>query len=128
MRLKHLLMAVIATLTFGLAAEGPAAAFLDRPDQPANWDRIPTVRHWVYHPRYRHIYLHSSATDPYEYQYIPRGYYPYYNTAYWRTHYRVHRAHNVLPPYYKAWGAERRNYHHVEWHRMHYGGHWRGDW
>ena len=129
MRLKNLCIALFGLLSLGLAAPQPAAAFFwDRPDQPAGWDRMRTIRHWVYHPNYRHIYLHSSATDPYQYHYSPRGYYPYYNSMYWRPNVRVHRAHTALPPYYQAWGAKKRGYHHVAWHNQHHGGHWRGDW
>ena len=128
MRLRSLLAAVAGLLSVGLASPDPAAAFGDRPDQPANWDRVPTVRHWVYHPLYRHIYLHRSAQDPYTYHYRARGYYPYYNSGYWRPATKVRRSRLRLPPYYAAWGAKRRGYRHVEWHRRHHGGHRRGDW
>lgn len=129
MRFKALLVALFGVLSLGLAAPDHAAAFdLDRPDQPAGWNRMRVIRHWVYHPNYRHFYLHRSETDPYLYRYAPRGYYPYYNSMYWRPAYKVRRARFHLPPYYAAWGAPKRHYHHVSWHRKHYGGHRRGDW
>jgi hypothetical protein len=129
MRMKSLLALALGLMTLGIATAGSASAFFwDRPDQPAGWDRMRTVRHWVYYPRYRHVYLRNSETDPHAYRYSPRGYYPYYNSNYWRPAGKTRRAHNVLPPYYAAWGGKKRNYHHVEWHNRHYGGHRRGDW
>lgn len=129
MRLKSLLALAAAVAMLGMvAAPQSASAFgWDRPDQPAGWGRERTVRHWVYYPRYRHVYLTHPATDPYAYRYIPRGYYPYYNAHYWRKA-RIKRFRGHQPPYYKAWGSPRRGYRHVEWHRRHYGGHRRGNW
>lgn len=46
-----------------------------------------TVRHYVYNPRYRHAY----RVDPYAYRYEKRGYYPYYNSGYWRPLREVRR-------------------------------------
>ena len=128
MRLKCLLALAAGVIAVGIAAPQPASAFFfDRPDQPAGWDQTRTVRHWVYYPRYNHTYLTHPETDPHAYQYSPRGYYPYYNSGYWGPA-TVHRQNNKLPPYYAAWGAPKRNYHHVEWHYRHHGGHRRGDW
>lgn len=129
MRLKSLLALAAAIATFGMvAAPQSASAFgWDRPDQPAGWGRERVVRHWVYYPRYRHVYLTHPVTDPYAYRYIPRGYYPYYNAHYWRKA-RIKRFRGHQPPYYKAWGSPRKGYRHVEWHRRHHGGHRRGDW
>lgn len=129
MRLRSLFAAVFGLFSLAIVSPDRAAAFdLDRPDQPAGWERQRTIRHWVYHPNYRHFYLHSSATDPYLYQYRARGYYPYYNSMYWRPASQVHRARFRLPPYYAAWGSPKRRYQHVAWHRKHHGGHRRGDW
>ncbi|MGL4397366.1 MAG: hypothetical protein ACRCS9_12555 [Hyphomicrobium sp.] len=128
MRIKSLL-ALMAGLMCLAAAPQPAASFhWDRPDQPRTWGHVKTVRHWVYTPRYRHVYLSHAATDRYAYRYEPRGYYPYYNSNYWRPAHRVRRAHHHLPPYYQAWGSPRRHYRHVEWHYRRYGGHRRGHW
>ena len=129
MRLKTILALIVSVFTLAIAASGSASAFFwDRPDQPAGWDHMRTVRHWVYYPRYHHVYLNHSETDPYAYRYSPRGYYPYYNSDYWRPSSSVRRQHNVLPPYYASWGGKKRHYHHVEWHNRHSGGHRRGDW
>ena len=128
MRLKSFLLAVLGLLSVSFAPPQPASAFdLDRPDQPAGWHHMRTIRHWVYHPNYRHIYLHRSETDPYTYRYVPRGYYPYYNAMYWQPA-TVRRHNTESAPYYASWGSKRRKYHHVEWHRRHYGGHRRGNW
>ena len=128
MRLKSLLALAAIALSFGIAAPQSASAFgWDRPDQPAGWGRLRTVRHWVYYPRYNHVYLTHRATDPYAYSYEPRGYYPYYNSGYWGPP-RIKRYSGALPPYYAAWGANRVGYHHVEWHYRHHGGHRRGHW
>lgn len=129
MRLKSLLIAGFGLLTLAIASPEPASAFYwDRPDQPRGWDNMRTVRHWVYYPRYNHVYLRHGATDPYAYSYSPRGYYPYYNSNYWRPAYKIRRNRHHLPAYYAAWGSPKRGYHHVEWHRRHHGGHRRGDW
>jgi hypothetical protein len=129
MRLKSLLIAGFGLLTLAISSPEPASAFhWDRPDQPRGWDNMRTVRHWVYYPRYNHVYLRHGATDPYGYSYRPRGYYPYYNSNYWRPAYKVRRHRHHLPPYYAAWGSPKRGYRHVEWHRRNHGGHRRGHW
>lgn len=128
MRLKNLLVAVLGLLAAAVTMPQTASALdFDRPDQPRGWDRMRTVRHWVYYPHYRHQYLRHTATDPHAYQYSPRGYYPYYNSGYWGPARRARHNYH-LPKYYAAWGSKRRGYRHVEWHRRHYGGHRRGDW
>lgn len=129
MRLKSLLAVALAILSLGSVAtpHSAGAVHWDRPDQPSGWGRLRTVRHWVYRPHYNHVYLQHQATDPYAYRYQPRGYYPYYNSGYWGPP-RVKRYRGPSPSYYAAWGAPRRNYHHVEWHNRHYGGHRRGNW
>ena len=116
-------------LALALASPKSAEAFgWHRTAEPAGWGRMRTVRHWVYHPRYQHVYHNHTATDPYAYRTEPRGYYPYYNSNYWRPAHTVRRNRHHLPPYYAAWGAPKRGYRHVEWHRRHHGGHRRGDW
>ncbi len=71
-----------------------------------------------------------SAADPYFYRYEPRGYYPYYNSHYWRPAHEVRKSRRkyVLPPYYKAWGYPKRKYRHGAWHRKHHGRHSLGHW
>jgi hypothetical protein len=117
MRLKCLMGFAAASAAF-LALGQSASAFdwLHRPDQ-AGWERLEIIRNYVYGPH----------EDRYAYFYDPRGYYPYYNSAYWGPP-RIKRFNGPLPPYYGAWGATRPGYYHVEWHRAHYGGHRRGDW
>lgn len=128
MRIKSLAASLFGLMSLAAASATPASAFdWDRPDQPRGWGQERVVRHWVYYPRYNHVYLRHAYTDPYAYRYVPRGYYPYYNSNYWRPA-RVVRRHYHLPRYYQAWGSEVAGYHHVEWHRRHYGGHRRGNW
>ena len=65
MRLKSLAAALFGLMSIGVASSTPASAFhWDRPDQPAGWSHSRTVRHWVYYPRYNHVYLRSGYTDP----------------------------------------------------------------
>jgi hypothetical protein len=102
MRIKSLLaISAIAMACGGITAE-PASAFHDH-------------------------FRRGGYGDPYAYFYSPRGYYPYYNSGYWVKP-RVRRYKGDLPPYYQAWGANKRYYHHGEWHYRMYGGHRRGDW
>ncbi len=131
MRLKSMIAMVAAVLALALASPKSAEAFgWHRTGEPAGWGRMRTVRHWVYRPRHHHVYHSHVATDPYAYRYEPRGYYPYYNSHYWRPAHemRKRRPHYALPKYYRAWGHPKRNYRHVEWHMKKYGGHRRGHW
>ena len=131
MRLKSMIAMLAAVLALGLASPRPAEATgWHRTAEPAGWGRMRTIRHWVYHPRYRHVYHTHAATDPYAYRYEPRGYYPYYNSGYWRPAHEMRgaRPHYKLPKYYKAWGHPKRRYKHAEWHLEHYGRHRRHHW
>jgi hypothetical protein len=62
----------------------------------------------------------ADVTDPYAYYVAPRGYYPYYNSGYWRPaaelawRRRCCRPHFVLPPYHQAWGYPDRVYVHSQ--------------
>ena len=67
--------------------------------------------------------------DRYAYRYQPRGYYPYYNSGYWVPRHRLRkRRYYQRPPYYQAWGDNRRYYRNRQWHRRNHGrirhGHW----
>jgi hypothetical protein len=131
MRLKSLIAMAAAVLALGLAAPKPAEAFgWHRNGEPAGWGRMRTIRHWVYYPRYHHTYHSHVATDPYAYRYEPRGYYPYYNSHYWRPaqEMKVARPHYKRPTYHKAWGAKKKHYNHVQWHIEKHGGHRRHHW
>jgi hypothetical protein len=132
MRLKCLFAAAIAAVAVALASPVPGHAFGDR-DKPHGWGKTRHIHHWVYYPRYVHHY----KVDPYAYQYSPRGYYPYYGSAYWqkasyvkwrnRLHYNKW---NTEPPrfaYYKSWGYPR-HWHHYAWHKKHHGYHHRWHW
>jgi hypothetical protein len=125
MRLKNLFSLAVAIASLGMVAAPQSASATDfgRADRPAVRSHVHPVRHSVH----RHVYVDYAYDDPYAYSYTPRGYYPYYNSNYWGPP-RIRRFRGHLPPYYAAWGAPRRDYHHVEWHNRHYGGHRRGDW
>jgi hypothetical protein len=120
LRIVSALAAAVAAL--GLASPNTAQAFdRDRPDVPAGFVGERTVRHWVYYPRYRHYYLTNGQADPFGYQYQPRGYYPYYNSGYWKTPCCVplKRAHFVHPKYHAGWGANKKHHSHVKMHHAH---------
>lgn len=130
MRLKSMLAALAALVCTGLAAPDDASAFGYHRDRPDGWGETRVVKHFVYYPRYTHVY----KVDPYAYQYSPRGYYPYYGSRYWVPAHKVvkrNRAHyhhwNVQAPrykYYRSWGYPK-HWHHHEWHHRHHGYHHR---
>jgi hypothetical protein len=119
-----------AAVALVVMSPGSASAFGDRPDVPAGWVGDRAVRHWVYYPRYRNYYLTNAATDPFAYEYEPRGYYPYYNSGYWKPRAEVprNRAHFIAPKYYQAWGANKKHWDQAKWHAEHHGDHRRSDW
>ncbi len=131
MRLKSLLVALaaLAAILVTLPHTAEAGGF-HRDHPPRGWGEARDVVHHIYYPRYRHRYYVHAATDPYAYRYEPRGYYPYYNSGYWvpAKCYRTCRPRLKLPPYYKAWGATKRRYHHRAWHARHHGRIRRGHW
>ena len=117
MRISAILAAAIMVVLFVAGASQTAVAH--------GWKSSDSARHVHTCPkryRHRHKYRTNSYEDPYRYCYVPRGSYPYYNSGYWRprhqvkTHYRFKQ-----PPYYKAWGENRRHYRHREWHRNNHG-------
>jgi hypothetical protein len=121
------LTAIVLALGFSAQSEANAFGCWGHRCPPAGWGQVRTVTHWGYYPRYHHVYRTHYATDPYAYSYEPRGYYPYYNSGYWRSarEMRLRRAHayTYAPhvPYYKAWGANRRGYNHRKWHCREHG-------
>jgi hypothetical protein len=132
MRFKKLLWTIALVLSFGLVGLLPAAATdLHRTSPPAGWGQERVVNHYVYHPRYHHVYRIHGATDPYAYRPAHRGYYPYYNSGYWRPAHEMrhrHRPHYVLPKYQPGWG---RNNHHGYNHNPagpHHAHHWPWHW
>jgi hypothetical protein len=132
MRQRILAAAFAVFAVLGFAAQ-PASATCRYGCAPAGWGTVRTVQHWGYYPRYQHVYSVHYATDPYAYHYEPRGYYPYYNSGYWRPaaemrRERLNQYRYVSVPYYQAWGYPKRHYHHRAWHARHHGtirlGHW----
>ena len=117
---QRFIAAVFAVLAgFGLFSQ-PAQATCRYDCAPAGWGTVRTVKHWGYQPRYQHVYAVNYVTDPYAYRYEPRGYYPYYNSGYWRPYEemrwrRAHRYINHPVPYFQAWGHPARNYRHRAW-------------
>ncbi len=133
MRQRILAALIAAFAALGLASQQPAEATCRYGCAPAGWGTVRTVQHWGYYPRYNHVYSVHAVTDPYAYRYEPRGYYPYYNSGYWRSarEMRIRRAYRyetVQVPYYQAWGHPDRYYNHRAWHARHHGrirlGHW----
>jgi hypothetical protein len=125
---KFTLLALLAVLTtFGGLMAAPAEAGHRR-----GWHSDRVVVHYGYTPRYHHVYARKVYVDPYAYRYEPRGYYPYYDSGYWKPAHvmrkQKRRRHYARPPYYQAWGYPDRHYRHRAWHRHHHGrihiGHW----
>lgn len=133
MRIKSLLAALAAVACIGLADPNTAAAFGHDRDRPEGYGTTRVVNHHVYYPRYAHTY----KVDPYAYQYSPRGYYPYYNSGYWRPASEIRRRNhlhyhhwNVQAPryrYYPSWGYPKA-WDHKAWHHKHHGYHHRWHW
>lgn len=127
MRLKSLLAVAVAATALGLAAHEPAGATdLARAAAPAGWGRTQVINHWAYYPRYHRVYRVHATTDPYAYRSEKRGYYPYYNSGYWRPAHEMryrYRRHFALPKYHRAWGYPKTSYNHREWHYRHHGRH-----
>lgn len=102
MRVKHVwtMLAVVGlavvTAHSSASADGiePAKRAKKRPPAPAA------------EPYYRgrEPFPGVSQVDPYAYQYEPRGYYPYYNSGYWRPNCGQCVTHYQHPPYWAAWG------------------------
>ena len=136
MRIRFITALAAVVLALGFAAQAPANAggCWRNNCAPAGWGTVRTVKHYGYYPRYAHSYQTAYVTDPYAYRYEPRGYYPYYNSGYWRSAHemRVRRAHTyrgyATVPYYQAWGAHRHGYNHRRWHCRHHGGHAHHHW
>ena len=115
MRLGSRVAALLVVTGLGIAAPQPAEA---------------GGRSYGYtHLDYK-IGPHPSAYDPYAYYYHPRGYYPYYNSGYWRPLHTWRKPNRdfVIPPYYQAWGYPKRCYKHRAWHLYHHGGHRHHHW
>jgi hypothetical protein len=122
MRLKGVLTA-IAVAFAGMAVSVPVKAV----DLHLSGGRArPTIDHaealnggHIIRANHFQSYRAYQDADPYAYRYEPRGYYPYYDSHYWRRPRAVHRPY-LLPPYYQAWGYPRR-WEHREWHNQNHG-------
>ncbi|HXE02148.1 MAG TPA: hypothetical protein VN623_09385 [Hyphomicrobium sp.] len=123
MRVKSLMALAAITAAFVTVSQSASAFDLNSPDNRSQTGWSHENGQWDYSSRYPRGYLN----DRYSYFYDPRGYYPYYNSGQWGPP-RIDRFKGTLPPYYASWGAWKKRYYHVEWHRRHYGGHRRGDW
>lgn len=86
-------------------------------------------RGWAesYYPYYHRHYRSDWEYDRYAYYHTPRGYYPYYNSGYWRPTVELRwrraccRPVAALPPYYQAWGYPKRHHvHHRKWRHRHH--------
>lgn len=126
MRMRIMLSLAATLMGLGLASADPASAGGWYRRAPAGYGTVQTVRHWGYYPRYNHIYTVDYVTDPYAYSYEPRGYYPYYDSGYWRPAAEVRlrrkaRYMLVKPPYYQAWGYPSPYYVHRTWHYRQHG-------
>ncbi|MEO1708662.1 MAG: hypothetical protein AAFR70_00175 [Pseudomonadota bacterium] len=133
MRLINLIAALCAAMIFSAgSATSAEAGGIDRLRAPAGWGVAQHAHRYVYRPRYRFVRtnrtrrfrMHSYA-DPHRYRYEPRGYYPYYNSGYWKSRRHVYRPRYKFhhPRYRSAWGKHKRRYHHRSWHNRNHGRH-----
>jgi hypothetical protein len=131
MRLKTVFALAAAVLALGLAAPKPAeASGWHRKGEHSGCERHRTVRGCAYQSRHRHVYHRRSVEDRYAYRYEPRGYYPYYNSGYWKPARMMRKArpHYRLPKYHAAWGHTKCEYRHGMWHNKHHGRHRHHHW
>lgn len=120
MRFNALVAALAAVATIAVSMPNPASA----DGVSEGWSKGRKAHRWAYRPRY------VFREDPYAYQYEPRGYYPYYGSAYWsptayvrarnRLHYNVWNTQPPLYRYYQSWGYPKR-WNNRAWHEAHDG-------
>jgi hypothetical protein len=106
------LATVVASVVGSIATAGTAGAWgwdpSRAPEQPVH-ERV--INHFVYKPRYTHVYHRAPHGDPYTYRYVQRSYYPYHASGYWvhadamRNRYRYHY-HGPKYQYHPSWGAK----------------------
>jgi hypothetical protein len=132
MRFKSIVAVAAAFLSCGIAAPRSAEAFgWGREAPAAGWGAARPVEHWVYYPRYHHLYRIAGTTDPYAYVPSDRGYYPYHNSGYWRPAAEMRHRFRYsfkLPKYHRAWGYPRRDWNNEQWHHENHGFHHRWHW
>jgi hypothetical protein len=127
MRWKCFAAACAAIVSVGLASPAPVGATdLHRAYPSGGGAQQRIIQHHVYAPRYYdHEYHAYGPIDPYAYRPEHRGYYPYYNSGYWRpAHEMRHRPkpYYQLPGYYQAWGYTR-PWQNRRWHEENHGRH-----
>jgi hypothetical protein len=136
MRSKFMLAVTALALAAGFAFSSPAVAGgFDKVTAPAGYAQDRTVHHWVYYPRYHHVYhvADKTQTDPYAWNYSSRGYYPYHASQYWvpaeqmRYRYRYKFTGEKFK-YHAAWGVPKKDYDHKTWHGENHGRHHRWHW
>lgn len=115
---SHLLWAgLAAAFAFSLTAAAPSSQADDRGYRA--WDNHRPANY----PARRKVVAGYFVTDPYAYRYEPRGYYPYYDSGYWRPLCGgnvncVPRPYQ--PPYWKGWGYPK-PWLHRKFHRVYHG-------
>lgn len=118
MRLKSLLLALAALIGLTFVPIDQAAA-----DGMKRTVKKSSV------VRKHHVHKYAFKPDRYAYEYRPRGYYPYYNSAYYaparyvreRAHMHYYHWIDVKPPYFKSWGHPRKRWNQRAWHAHHHG-------
>jgi len=125
MRFRAFAAVIVAVLMLSVGLSSPASAFgWKRHHAPHGWDRSRVVRRGDYRPRYTHRHYVNQRTDSYTYRYQTRGYYPYYNSNYWRPSRQVPYSRRFRAPrYHPAWGIRKRHWQNRRWHARHHGGH-----
>jgi hypothetical protein len=123
--------------TMSLLGLVAVAGFSTAPTQQAAADGMKDRRKASAARKYaHHQHRYSFDADPYAYRYSPRGYYPYYNSAYWsparyvreRNHMHYYHWIETRPPYFQSWGHPRKNWDQRRWHAEHHGYIWRHHW
>lgn len=119
MRSQRLWASIAAIVAFGLIAPPPATA---GDSGYRAWDGRNDYAP-AYHPTRKRTVSGYYVTDPYAYRYEPRGYYPYYDSGYWRPN--CGNKINCVPvayqsPYWKAWGYPK-PWPHYSFHRVYHG-------
>jgi hypothetical protein len=103
MTVRHVRLSVAV---FGLVAAGFASSAIADGMAPAQRakKRPPPAASEAYYRGPREPFPGWSRVDPYAYQYEPRGYYPYYNSGYWKPNCGQCVTYYQHPPYWAAWG------------------------
>jgi hypothetical protein len=107
-------MGLLSVVTSANAGWDPTRA----PEQPA-YERF--INHYIYKPRYVHVYHTAPHGDPYAYRYARRAYYPYYGSRYWvgAEQMRYRYRYNFTGPKYEyqpSWGKPKGEHHHTVRH------------